>query len=61
VLAAILANVNRDPDKRSNPYEPGDFFPSLAPPPKPKRKQTPAQLKEAMVRIAEAVNKTHNE
>ena len=28
VVAAILANVNRDP-KKSKPYKPEDFFPSL--------------------------------
>jgi len=28
VVASTIANVNRDPKKRSKPYEPTDFFPS---------------------------------
>lgn len=27
VVASMIANVNRDPKKRSKPYEPTDFFP----------------------------------
>lgn len=30
IVATILANSNRDPKKRRNPYTPQDFFPSLA-------------------------------
>lgn len=28
VVASTIANVHRDPKKRSKPYEPTDFFPS---------------------------------
>lgn len=28
-ISAIIANANRDPKKRSQPFKPEDFFPSL--------------------------------
>lgn len=32
VVAAVIANANRDPKRRRKPYQPSDFFTSLAPP-----------------------------
>ena len=29
VIAMVLAEINRDADKRSQPFHPADFFPSL--------------------------------
>lgn len=29
-ITAMIANVNRDPSKRADPYTPSDFFPSLS-------------------------------
>jgi hypothetical protein len=31
VLAALTANLHRDPKRQTKPYEPGDFFPGLRP------------------------------
>lgn len=28
-VAAVVANVNRDPKRRAAPYQPADFFPEL--------------------------------
>lgn len=33
VLAALLANANRDSKKQPQPFQPWDFFPSLEPEP----------------------------
>lgn len=30
MVAATVANVNRDPKKRANPFQPEDFMPKLA-------------------------------
>lgn len=32
MVAAIIANVNRDPHRRSEPFAPATFFPELARP-----------------------------
>lgn len=29
VIASLIANANRDTDRRAEPYEPEDFFPNL--------------------------------
>jgi len=29
ILAALIANVNRDPKQRKKPYEPADFMPTF--------------------------------
>lgn len=38
IVASIIANVNRDPKKRKEPYQPTDFMPFYeAPPPTPEQ------------------------
>ncbi len=37
VVASVVANVNRDPKKKREPFTPQDFMPQGAP--KPKKKQ----------------------
>lgn len=33
ILAALLANVNRDPKQKAEPYSPSDFMPDFSPKP----------------------------
>ncbi len=52
VLAAVVANVHRDPKVRADPWDPGDFFdlPSIAAeeaPASASEVMTPTQLKAA--------------
>ncbi len=34
LICAVLANINRDPQKKPDPFTPADFMPSLAVPEK---------------------------
>jgi len=43
MLCAVLANINRDPKRRSKAFEPKDFMPQWGGPPAPTRKQTPKE------------------
>lgn len=52
LLAAILANAHRDPKKRAAPFEPKDFFPSLA---KMKKRRQTVQEQKQIVSILAAV------
>lgn len=35
ILASVIANASRDPDKRPKPFEPKDFMPDFEPAPPP--------------------------
>ncbi|HEV2378720.1 MAG TPA: hypothetical protein VG206_02875 [Terriglobia bacterium] len=63
MLAATLANVNRDPKQRSEPYEPADFFPLLRIPKPEPLPQSPdemeAKLKEITLKFGGKVEDGH--
>ena len=43
-LSAMTANINRDPDKRPEPFDPADFIPyHIQPPAPPSRDPGPAE------------------
>lgn len=50
IVAALIANANRDPDKRREPFTPADFMPHFEAeqPAEPERKQTWQQQKAIM-------------
>lgn len=50
IIASTIANVNRDPKQRRQPYSPKDFMPVYDRPPQE------AQSTEQMLRIAEMMN-----
>lgn len=54
IVAATVANVNRDPKKRKEPYTPGDFFSELRQARPAKPRQTVEEQIAAMERIATA-------
>lgn len=51
VIAATVANVNRDKKKRPKPYIPADFFADLEDK-RPRRPQTPEEQRDALMRVA---------
>lgn len=46
VLASVIANVNRDAEKQREPFQPGDFFPTL-----PKAKKRRAKWEEILAKM----------
>ncbi len=52
VLASLIANAHRDPEKRSSPFEPADFFPQLEPEPE----EEPGQSWQAQLAYVEMLN-----
>jgi hypothetical protein len=47
IVASVLANVNRDPKKRSKPFEPTDFMPYYEKP-KPSPEQLAHKIRAAL-------------
>lgn len=58
VIASLIANVNRDADKRSTPFEPFDFFPNLGEGAAPvQEEKTPEELRGIMQMITDAMSR----
>jgi len=51
LICSVIANVNRDPKKRSKPYQPKDFMPG--------QKQTKKQSAQQMFETVKALNKLY--
>lgn len=50
LVASVIANVNRDPKKRPDPFTAADFMPNKAPKPKKKPTTDPLALATAITR-----------
>lgn len=58
VIASLIANANRDADKRSAPFEPSDFFPTLGEGAAPvEQQQTPEEQLAIMQMITDAMSR----
>lgn len=58
VIASLIANANRDTDKRSTPFGPEDFFPNLGEGAAPaQQEQTPEEQLAIMQMITDAMSR----
>lgn len=58
VVAALIANANRDTEKRSTPFEPADFFSTLGEGAAPaQQEQTPEEQLAIMQKITDAMSR----
>lgn len=55
MIASTLANVHRDPQHKSDPYEPSDFFPSLKIDKREARQMTAQETEDYLTGFARAL------